>query len=118
MTFNALGTGTGTGTVSGTSALSYTTVGLVTTVGATRRAVTVRLLEALPAGVSGNVSFTPDTGNGTSTGTLTLSTTAQVLVDLISNDVSQSAKALNYTFSTTKGFTDVTLKIEYVLIDL
>ncbi|AFZ67336.1 hypothetical protein [Deinococcus peraridilitoris] len=113
VTFNALGAGT----ISGTPALSYKTVGPVTTVGATKRAITVRLIEALPPGVTATVNFVPNTGNGTSMGPLTLSTSAQILVDLILADIEQPSKALNYTFNSSSGFTSVNIKVEYTLID-
>ena len=103
--------------MSGVPTLSYATVGPVTTVGATKRAVTVRLIEALPPGVTITIRFSPDPGNGISMGSLTLSTVPQVLVDLIDADIEQTTKPLSYTFSASKGFTSINLGVEYSLID-
>ncbi|WP_237725001.1 hypothetical protein [Deinococcus alpinitundrae] len=112
-TFSALGEAR----ISSTPTLSYTTVGPVATVGTTKRAVTVRLLEALPSGVKIVVRFSPDPGNGISTGSLTLSTVPQVLVDLIDADTGQTAKPVSYSVYASKGFSSINLGIEYVLID-
>ncbi len=107
----------GPGLISGVPTLSYATVGPVTTVGAIRRAVTVRLLEALPPGVTIIVRFSPDPGKGISTGDVTLSTVPQVLVDQIGADVEQATRSLSYTISASQGFSSVNLAIEYAVID-
>lgn len=107
----------GDGQISGAATLSYTTVGPVTTVGTTKRAVTVRLLAALPPGVTVVVRFSPDLGNGISPGALTLSTVPQVLVNLIDADIGQPGKPVSYTIYASKGFTSADLSVEYALID-
>lgn len=112
-TFTALGSGP----LLGTPTLAYAAVGPVSTLGAAKRAVTVRLLQPLPPGVTMTVSFVPDAGRGLSTGTLTLSTVAQVLVDLIDPDTEQTPKALHYTIQTSKGFSSLNINVEYVLTD-
>ena len=112
-TFTALGEGS----LIGAPTLSYATVGPVSTVGATKRAVTVRLLQALPPGVTIVVRFSPDLGKGSSTGALTLSTMPQVLVDQIGADINQSARSLIYTVYASMGFSSINLSIEYALID-
>ena len=112
-TFTALGEGP----LSGAPTLSYATVGPVATVGATKRAVTVRLLQALPPGVTISVRFSPDLEKGTSTGTLTLSTMPQVLVNQIGADINQTARPLSYTIYASTGFSSVNLSVEYTLID-
>lgn len=115
--FGVTVTALGPAQVTGAPSLSYATAGPVATVGATRRAVTVRLLQPLPPGMTITVSFSPDAGHGLSTGTLTLSTAAQVLVDLIEADVEQTTKALQYSVYTSNGFSSLSVNIEYVLID-
>lgn len=114
VTFTALGKGH----VTSLPALGYSTAGPVMTPGATRRAVTVRLVDPLPPGVMVVVHFSPDVGRGTSSGPVTLMTEPQLLIDLIGADVVQNAKPLTYTVSTTQGFTDLSLNIEFELVDL
>lgn len=115
--FGVTVTALGPAQVTGAPSLSYATAGPVATVGATKRAVTVRLLQPLPPGVTITVRFLPDAGNGLSTGTITLSTAAQVLVDLIEADVEQTTKTLEYSVYASKGFSSLSVNIEYVLID-
>lgn len=113
VTFTALGSGQ----LLGTPTLAYAAAGPVPTFGAAKRAVTVRLLQPLPPGVTMTVSFVPDAGRGLSTGTVTLSTVAQVLVDLIDPDTEQTPKALHYTLQTSRGFSGLNINVEYVLTD-
>ena len=110
-------TAVGPGQVTSLPVLTYSTTGPVTTPGSTKRAVTVRLLEPLPPGVTVTVKFTPDVGRGTSMGPLTLSMDPQILVDLIDDDVTQSPKTLTYTVTTTQGFVGLNLQVEVELVD-
>ncbi|ACO47725.2 hypothetical protein [Deinococcus deserti] len=103
-----------------TAKLSYSTHNDTTagTTNVTTRKVTVASSAALPDGVTGTVSFTPATGNGTTAGAVNVGvTTAANLVTAIPRFITQADAALNYSFTASKGFDGKVITVTYVLAD-
>lgn len=81
---------------------------------ATSRKVTVSS-SALPSGVTGTVAFTADSLKGAGS-TQALGTVAD-LVTGIPQFITQTAAALTYSFTATKGFDSAPITVTYTLVD-
>ena len=115
VTFSAVGAGV----VTGSPTLAYSTDAQATagTTGVTTRKVTVASSGTLPTNVTGTVSFTPASGNGTAAAVSLGSTTAVNLVTAIPRFITQTAAALTYSLSATTGFVSAPITVTYTLAD-